>query len=85
MELNFKREESIDLDNVGYGDVLILGDDSKWLIIKDTDYSDYRGVNLETYALTDYASTIENLVDYEFVKPVVRVIKSDDLVMEVVG
>lgn len=81
MELNFGKTEGINLDNVGYGDVLVMSDGSKWLITRDSDGWDYRGVNLETDELTDYAGSIENLVKYELCETVERLIKSDDLVL----
>ena len=83
MKLEFEKSQKVNLNTVDYGDVLIVADDSKWLIVRDEDGGDYRGVNLETYELTDYQSSIESLVEWELCGKVTRIIKSEDLVLGV--
>lgn len=83
MKLDFERSTEINLSDVSYSDVIILADGSIWLIIKDTDGCDFRGVNLETFELTSFQCSIEKLVEWELCDKVARIIKSDNLVMGV--
>lgn len=83
MKVEFEKSQEIDLSKVGYGDVIILADGSIWLIIKDTDGCDFRGVSLETFGLTSFQCSIETLVEWELCDKVARIIKSEDLVLGV--
>lgn len=81
--MKFDFENTCDLKTVGYGDVLIMNDDSKYLIVKDSDENDYVAVNLENFTQTDYESTVEYLIEYELGGKVVRIIKSENLILGV--
>lgn len=84
MKLDFERNVEKNLEDVSYGDVLILENNSKWLIIRDTDDLDFRGINLETFELTEYQSSIRSLVAFELDDiAVIKIIKSEDLVLGV--
>lgn len=84
MKLEFEKSQEIDLSKVGYGDVLIMADGSKWLIIADTDGGDYRAVNLDTFRPTGFEESIQDLVILVFDNSTVaRIIKSEDLVLGV--
>lgn len=82
MKLDFEIKE-LDLRGAGHGDVLIMSNGSKYLVVTDVDGVDYRAVDLETYRTTDYQCSIEELVDYELVGTVERIIKSENLVLGV--
>ena len=85
MKLNFETPECVKLDEVKYGDILILSNGSKWLIVADDDGTDFRGVNLETFRTSDWAGSVSNLVDmYLDDGTVVKVIKSEYLVLGVI-
>lgn len=84
MKLDFERNVEKNLEDVSYGDVLILENNSKWLIIRDTDGLDFRGINLETFELTECQSSIRSLVAFELDDiAVIKIIKSEDLVLGV--
>lgn len=85
MKIEFEKQQKINLDGVNYGDVLLLDDESKWLVVKDVDGEDFRAINLETYEITEFQSSIENLIEWELdVYTVKRIIKSEDLVLGVI-
>ena len=85
MKLNFETPEWVKLSEVKYGDVLILANGSKWLIVADEDGTDFRGVNLETFRTSDWAGSVSYLVDSKLDgDAVTKVIKSEYLVLGVI-
>lgn len=69
--------------NATYGDLLIMEDDSRYLIVKDTDGGDFVGVNLDTSKVTSWQTSIEKIVENEIGEKVVRIIKSENLFLGV--
>ena len=67
-----------DLSTVEYGDVLICNNNVPYLVVADYDGSDYRLVNLQTYATTDYHCVIPSCLQ-EIDITVKEVIKKDNL------
>lgn len=93
MKICFEKQQEISLNNVSYGDVIVLKNGSKWLIVCDYDGEDYVGVNLETSRITDVGFSIREFLEGEILEGVVddngysceveRIIKSEDLVLGV--
>lgn len=79
MKFNFDVNK-IDLNMAGYGDVIILDNGSKYLIIKDKDGRDYLGLNLVTLTPTYCEESIPKIFE-EIAGTVVNIIKSESLVM----
>lgn len=69
-----------------YGDVVLLDNGSKYLIVADYDGGDYRAINLqEMKAHEDYYCDVEDLIqsiENEECANVVRVVKADTLVLK---
>lgn len=82
MKLELEVQKDI-LESVGYGDVLIMEDGELYLIIADTDGSDYVAINLKTFVPTTYVNTVRELVEERLYSRVARVIKSENLVLGV--
>lgn len=82
MKIELEVQKDI-LESVGYGDVLIMESGTVYLIVRDSDGSDYRAINLETFIPTGYESTIRSLIEDALSGTVARVIKSENLVLGV--
>lgn len=83
MKLNLNVNRTIALSTVEYGDVVITEEGNSFLIVRDSDGSDYVGVNLMTNETSEYNTTVYGLFEDEIEETVIQIIKADKLVMGV--
>lgn len=79
MQLDFFKDEEVNLRNVDYGDIVITKEGNTYLIVADSDGTDYVAVNLKNNIISEYGNTVFSLFEHELYEKAIRVIKAEEL------